>query len=117
MKSLEQLQQINKKYREFITFLGEGLIISWWVLLLLEFYRSGIVSTVWDLNIILILALLCVACGLVLNNQSLLPYSFVSLLSAGMIIVIVWNMDANIFVKIAAPVMGLLTWLIFRNYD
>lgn len=117
MKSEELLRVINKKYEDIIKSLGEGLIISWWLMLLLEFYRPGMVSTIWDLNLILVVALLCLVVGIILNHPTTLPYSFVSLLSAIIITVIIWNLQADPFIKMAAPVIGLLTWLIFRNYD
>lgn len=103
----------------FIMALGEALLLSWWLLLLAELVRPGLVSTIWNLNWLLLAALLLFMVGLFLGGKTGHLNSLVAAISGILITIIIWQGLGDSLVVILAPVGGLIVFVLFKyqNHD
>src|SRR3989338_11118492 len=103
----------------FILALGEALLLSWWLLWLADLARPGFVSTIWNLNWLLLAALILVALGLILGAKTGRINSLVAIISGILITLIIWQGLGDFLITLLAPVAGLIIFVLFKfqNHD
>ena len=103
----------------FILALGEALLLSWWLLWLADLARPGLVSTIWNLNWLLLAALILVALGLILGAKTGRINSLVAIISGILITLIIWQGLGDFLITLLAPAAGLIIFVLFKfqNHD
>lgn len=121
---MNKFDQLNNKLNflngaDFITSLAEGLSLGWLLLFLLELLRPGLVSVIWNLNLLLFMVFSLLVISLFFNNKTHKINSLVALIFAIILTLVTWQLVPLLIFKFIAPSAGIAMWLIFKNvqYD
>ncbi|MFH1866844.1 MAG: hypothetical protein ABIJ81_02050 [Patescibacteria group bacterium] len=101
-------------FRSLVPALAESLFVAWWMLFLLELYRPGLVSTVWDLNLLLFFALVFLVVGLLVGSRTGKVHSLVAIISAILVALYLWQLLGNSWWALIAILAGVVVFFMFK---
>lgn len=84
------------------------------MLFLLELYRPGLVSTVWDLNLLLFFALVFLVVGLLVGSRTGKVHSLVAIISAILVALYLWQLLGNSWWALIAILAGVVVFFMFK---
>ncbi|MFH1112232.1 MAG: hypothetical protein V1712_04180 [Patescibacteria group bacterium] len=121
---MDKFEQSTNKLKflngaEFIISLAEGFAVGWLLLFLLEQLHMGLVSVIWNLNLLLIITFGLLVVSIFFNNKSGKINSLAALIFAIMLTLVTWQLVPLAIFKFVALAAGIAIWLIFNNvkYD
>ncbi len=116
---MENINETTKNFKgslaNLITVLAESLAWSWLLLFLLEQLRPGLVSIIWNLNLLLFITLFLLIVSLFFNTKTAKVHSLAGAISVIILTLVIWQLVPLLIFKFVALAAGIASWLIFYN--